>query len=385
MCQPRRSAKVKSAHMRGVRCPVSAASPVVGEEASDGTESGRHSEPHARRSAALDTRSSGWPGRHARLLAAGWHVGALHRRRPRRGGHDRHACCRRRRGRAAGRRGVGRPGAGRVVAAGVRVRADGSAFRVGAGGGLRARDAGGLHLEQGGVRVVVDVWAASPSCSQCSPWSWRAQAGRGPVSPGRTGCCTRAEGRSGPLDCCHGATGIRFVVPRIRLARASSDQSAKEDQSCHSPASNSSPSRSTVSAPAKVRASTHRSATPANGCTNGCSPPGGGTSWSASPAAAAASTTPSCGCTIRGRRRDHGCEQVRPARMARGPGVEGLVGSQPAVPHTGLRPHPSPAPVDRDGGRHDVPLHRRVACRGARDRPARLRTARTYASAEVPP
>jgi hypothetical protein len=28
-----------------------------------------------------------------------------------------------------------------------------------------------------------------------------------------------------------------------------------------------------------------------------------------------------------------------------------------------------PAPVDRDGGRHDVPLHRRFARRGARDGP----------------
>ena len=145
----------------------------------------------------------------------------------------------------------------------------------------------------------------------------------------------------------------------------------KEHEPCHSPASSSSRSRSTASAPAKVRASTHRSATPANGCTNGCSPPGGGTRWSASPAAPAASTTPSCGCTIRGRRRDHGCREVRPARMARGPGVEGLVGSQPAVPHPDLRPHPSPAPVDRDGGRHDVPLHRRLAGRGARDGPRR--------------
>ena len=69
------------------------------------------------------------------------------------------------------------------------------------------------------------------------------------------------------------------------------------------------------------------------------------------------------------RRRDHGRREVRLPRMARGPGVEGLVGSQPAVPHTGLRPHPSPAPVDRDGGRHDVPLPRRLARRGARDGP----------------
>ena len=50
-------------------------------------------------------------------------------------------------------------------------------------------------------------------------------------------------------------------------------------------------------------------------------------------------------------------------------GVEGLVGSEPAVPHAGLRPHPSPAAIDRDGGRHDIPLRRRFACRGARDRP----------------
>ena len=64
-----------------------------------------------------------------------------------------------------------------------------------------------------------------------------------------------------------------------------------------------------------------------------------------------------------------GAGQVRPARMARGPGVEGLVGSQPAVPHPDLHPHPSPAPADRDGGWHDVPLHRRLAGRGARDGP----------------
>ena len=71
----------------------------------------------------------------------------------------------------------------------------------------------------------------------------------------------------------------------------------------------------------------------------------------------------------RDRRRDHGCRQVRPARMARGPGVEGLVGSEPAVPHADLRPHPPPAPADRDGGRHDLPLPQRAAGRGARDGP----------------
>src|SRR3954469_10788138 len=39
---------------------------------------------------------------------------------------------------------------------------------------------------------------------------------------------------------------------------------------CHSPASNSSPSHSTASAPVRGRAWRHRSATPASGCTNGC-------------------------------------------------------------------------------------------------------------------
>ena len=79
------------------------------------------------------------------------------------------------------------------------------------------------------------------------------------------------------------------------------------------------------------------------------------------PAVAAASTTLSPGSSARGSAPRSWVREVRPPRMARGPGVEGRVGSQPAVPHTGLRPHPSPAPVHRDGGRHDVSLHRRVA------------------------
>ena len=85
----------------------------------------------------------------------------------------------------------------------------------------------------------------------------------------------------------------------------------------------------------------------------------------------------------RDRRGDHGCGEVRPARMARGPGVEGLVGSQPAVPHADLRPHPPSAPADRDGGRHDLPLPQRSAGRGARRRRARRRAARTCGSAAV--
>ena len=57
----------------------------------------------------------------------------------------------------------------------------------------------------------------------------------------------------------------------------------------------------------------------------------------------------------RHRRRDHGRQQVRPARLARRPGLEGLVGPQPAVPRTDLRAHSPPAAHDRDGGRH--PFH----------------------------
>ena len=65
--------------------------------------------------------------------------------------------------------------------------------------------------------------------------------------------------------------------------------------------------------------------------------------------------------------------------------VEGLVGSPPThhSTHTCLCPHPSRAPVDRDGGRLDVPLHRRGAGRAAEPAP-RPPTARTCASAAVP-
>ena len=76
--------------------------------------------------------------------------------------------------------------------------------------------------------------------------------------------------------------------------------------------------------------------------------------WSegrADPAAPAASTTPSCGRSPL----EIGAEIMGAGKFGP-PGwhetrVAGLVGTEPAVPHTDLRPHPSPAPVDRDGGR----------------------------------
>ena len=98
--------------------------------------------------ASLDRRTGGWPGRHACLLDAGRHLG------PPQLDVDGYTRRGRRRARAARRRGVGRPGASRVVAAGFRVRPRDSVLRLGTGRGLPARDAGGLHLECGGVRVV---------------------------------------------------------------------------------------------------------------------------------------------------------------------------------------------------------------------------------------
>ena len=106
----------------------------------------------------------------------------------------------------------------------------------------------------------------------------------------------------------------------------------------------------------------------------------------ATAAAAAASTTPSSSGTIR----ESAPRSWAPGSSATPDGRrtrewKGAWGPNPPVPHTGLRPHSSHAPVDRDGGRHDVPLPRRVTRRGARRRPARPRTARTSASAAAPP
>src|SRR5262249_58740716 len=70
-----------------------------------------------------------------------------------------------------------------------------------------------------------------------------------------------------------------------------------------------------------------------------------------------------------GGRGDGGGGEVGPPGGAGGPGGGGGGGPSPAVPHADLHPHSPPAPADRDGGRHDVPLHRHFACRGARDCP----------------
>ena len=112
-----------------------------------------------------------------------------------------------------------------------------------------------------------------------------------------------------------------------------------------------SPSRWTASAPARVRATTRTSVTPGIGCTNGCSPPAHG-----SRVVAVASTTPSSNSSVRG----SAPRSWVPGSSATPDGTRTRsgrrVGSQPAVPHAGLRPHPSPAPFHRNGGRHDVSL-----------------------------
>ena len=69
----------------------------------------------------------------------------------------------------------------------------------------------------------------------------------------------------------------------------------KERPTCHSSGSTTSPSRSTASAPERVRAPRRISVTPGTGCTDGCSPP----EWW-QPGAAAASTTLSSASTTRG-------------------------------------------------------------------------------------
>ena len=69
------------------------------------------------------------------------------------------------------------------------------------------------------------------------------------------------------------------------------------------------------------------------------------------------------------RRRDHGRQQVRPARLAGRPRLARLVGRGPALPHADVRPHAPPAAAAGDGGRHHLPLPRRLARRGAGRRP----------------
>ena len=76
----------------------------------------------------------------------------------------------------------------------------------------------------------------------------------------------------------------------------------------------------------------------------------GGARWSASPAAPAASTTPSCGCTIRGRAPRSWGAGFAPPGWHEDPGGR-AGGSQPAVPHTDLRPHHHPRPsIEMEGG-----------------------------------
>jgi hypothetical protein len=110
---------------------------------------------------------------------------------------------------------------------------------------------------------------------------------------------------------------------------------------CHSPVSDTSPSRSTVSPSAKVRASTHRSATPANGCTNGCSRPYGVARCLPARRYGRRRRRLPTAVRSRDRLRDRGCREVRSPRMGTRT-RSGRAGGVPTrLPHTGLRPHPS--------------------------------------------
>ena len=105
-----------------------------------------------------------------------------------------------------------------------------------------------------------------------------------------------------------------------------------------------------------------------------------------SPAAAAASTTPSPAARATDRRRDHGCRKVRPPRMARGPGkAAGTARGVPTRRSTGpvfVLTHHTRPPIEMAGGTmfHFIDGRRPRRSR----RPARLPAANTYASAEAP-
>src|SRR2546429_656443 len=168
---------------------------------------------------------------------------------------------------------------------------------------------------------------------------------------------------------------LRELTPRI----------PKEHQPCHSPASTTSPPHSTASAPARVRATRHRSVTPGKGCTSGCSPPGSGARSSASPAVAAASTTRSPSGPGPG----SAPESWEPGSSARPDGTRTRSGRAGGVPTHRSTHRPSSSPITR-AHRSRWMAARRSTSSTLRlprhsKRPARLRTARTYASAEVPP
>ena len=109
----------------------------------------------------------------------------------------------------------------------------------------------------------------------------------------------------------------------------------------------------------------------------------------ASQAAAAASTTPSMRLHDQGIGAEiMGAGKFGPPGWHQDPEWKGWWGDEPALPYAGLRPHPPPAPVDGDGGRHDLPLHRQFAGRGARNgprgrgRPGRADRRRSHARSE---
>ena len=124
-------------------------------------------------------------------------------------------------------------------------------------------------------------------------------------------------------------------------------------------ASTTSPSPSTASVPARVRAGgTFRSRRQPAARVDVHHPCGGAGRQSAASTTRSPGSSPGIGAEIMGPGSGATPDGTRTRREGRG-------GPEPAVPYTRLRPHPPRAPVDRDGGRHDVPLPRRVAGRGA--------------------
>ena len=222
---------------------------------------------------------------------------------------------------------------------------------------------------QEGARSARPAHAAPPGCTTSSNSGENANLIRATSSASSLHSITRGSPAL-PAPTTSLVQAKCFALSPHSGPRSEAHTPSREIQSCHSPAFTTSPSRSTASPPVSRRPSTRRSAMRASGCTSGCSPPASGAR-----AEPPESTTRSPSATARHRRRDHGRQQVRPARLAGRRGLEGLVGPEPAVPLADLRAHPPPAAPDRDGGRHDVPLPRRLPRGGARGGPRGRRRA----------
>lgn len=183
--------------------------------------------------------------------------------------------------------------------------------------------------------------------------------GCGSVSRGWGGCW----GKQGPELAGH----RRPPYEPARRADTTIPPQGRKVAACHSLTFKTSPSRSTGSERTKGQPAMHRLAMPAKGCTNGCSKRGGGRKGPARRVAAAAWTTPSSASTTR----ELAPRSWEPASSAIPDGTRTPTGRAGGA-STRRSTRPSSCSLimfgtDRDGGWHDLPVCRCLACRGAGD------------------